>query len=443
MQVAARSDASGGPSAATSTSGRSDPVGGRQAAATPAVAYVVNQYPSVSHTFIRREIVALEEAGVPVTRFALRGWEAVVADPADVAEKEKTRYALRSGAVGLLVATLATMLATPGRFWRALRTTLSLSRGRDRPLLLYLIYLAEAAQLARWLRPTRVQHLHAHFGTNSATVAILAGELAGIGCSFTVHGPDEFDRPAAISLAKKIEAARFVVAISSFGRGQMYRWVHRDQWDKVKVVRCGVDRSFRDGLPPADGGFPSGHFVCVGRICEQKGQLLLVEALAGLKQRGVDARLVLAGDGPMRRDIEERAAELGVADRIRITGWISGERVRQEILDARFLVLPSFAEGIPVVFMEAMALKRPVISTYVAGIPELVQPGRTGWLVPSGDVHALTDIMGQCLEVPEATWREVGQAARERVLRHHDVDVEAARLRELFARAIEQGGTGR
>jgi len=408
-----------------------------------AVAYVVNQYPSVSHTFIRREIVALEQAGVQVTRLALRGWEAVVADPADATEKEKTRYALRSGAAGLLAATLATLLAHPGRFWRALRTTWSLSRGGDRPLPLYLIYLAEAAQLARWLRSTEVAHLHAHFGTNSATVAILAGELAGIGCSFTVHGPDEFDRPAAISLARKIEASRFVVAISSFGRGQMYRWVHRDQWGKVKVVRCGVDRSFRDGLPPDGSGFPPGHFVCVGRICEQKGQLLLVEAIARLKQQGLEARLVLAGDGPMRRDIEERAAELGVTDRIRITGWIGGEQVRQEILGARFLALPSFAEGIPVVIMEAMALKRPVISTYVAGIPELVEHERNGWLVPSGDIDALTAILARCLAVPEARWREIGQAARERVLRDHDVDVEAAKLREHFARAVAQAGPRR
>ena len=123
----------------------------------------------------------------------------------------------------------------------------------------------------------------------------------------------------------------------------------------------------------------------------------MVEAARVLAERGAKFELLLAGDGEMRQAIEEQIARYGLEAQIRITGWISSDAVREELLAARALVLPSFAEGLPVVIMEAMALRRPVISTYVAGIPELVRSGEHGWLVPAGDVEALADAMQACL----------------------------------------------
>lgn len=401
------------------------------------VAYLINQYPGVSHTFIRREILALEEAGATVLRFAQRGWNDHVADPVDVQERDRTRYLLKGGAKPLLMAMLASLFGQPARFVATLREALKLSRGGDRGLPFYLIYFAEAVLLARWLRESRAQHLHAHFGTNSAVVAQLAARLAGIGFSVTLHGPEEFDMPAAICLADKVHASRFVVAVSSFGRSQIYRWIERSHWPKVKVVHCGLDKRFHADLPPEDVSRLDVDFVCVGRICEQKGQLLLVQALAVLKSRGVRARLMLAGDGPMRADVERRAQELGVAEQMTITGWISSEQVRQSLLRSRAMVLPSFAEGLPVVIMEAMALRRPVISTFVAGIPELVQTGRTGWLVPAGDVDVLADAMQRSLAVSDAEWLVMGEAARERVLERHDIDTEAGKLLRHFHAAVD------
>ncbi|MBL8328613.1 MAG: glycosyltransferase [Rubrivivax sp.] len=402
------------------------------------MAYLVNQYPGISHTFIRREILALEAQGLEVTRFALRGWADRITDVADEAERQKTRYVLGAGALALLTGCLRALLISPARFGSACGAMWRMSRGGDRPLPYYLIYLVEAALLAKWLQQSRVQHLHAHFGTNSTAVALLASRLSGVGFSFTVHGPEEFDKPAAISLTQKVEASRFVVAISSYGRSQIYRWLSREQWTKVKVVHCGLDRSFGESTT-ADTARDSGDdFVCVGRICEQKGQLLLVEAMALLKDRGIDARLVLAGDGPMRSIVEARASQLGVQDRIRITGWIGGPQVRAELLGARVMALPSFAEGLPVVIMEAMALRRPVLSTYVAGIPELVVPGETGWLVPAGDVQALADAMARCLQLDEGRWREMGEAARARSLARHSIDTEASKLRQHFADAATE-----
>ena len=177
--------------------------------------------------------------------------------------------------------------------------------------------------------------------------------------------------------------------------------------------------------------------VCVGRLCEQKGQLLLVEAAQRLATQGIEFELVLAGDGELRAEIEALIKHHNLQDRVRITGWISGEQVRDEILAARALVLPSFAEGLPIVIMEAMALKRPVISTFVAGIPELVQPGEHGWLVPAGDVEALADVMRACLETPVETLVRMGEAAHKRVVERHSVDTEAGKLRKFFQTAIE------
>jgi glycosyltransferase involved in cell wall biosynthesis len=170
-------------------------------------------------------------------------------------------------------------------------------------------------------------------------------------------------------------------------------------------------------------------------LCGQKGQLLLVEAASRLAARKVAFDLVLAGDGEMRAEVEAQVARHGLQDRVHITGWISGQQVRQEILAARALVLPSFAEGLPVVLMEAMALRRPVISTFVAGIPELVQPGEHGWLVPAGDVQALADAMQACLDSPADVLERMGELAHQRVRERHDVDTEAGKLATLFETA--------
>jgi colanic acid/amylovoran biosynthesis glycosyltransferase len=397
------------------------------------VAYLVNQYPKVSHTFIRREIHALERRGIAVHRYASRGWADAVADPVDEQERSATRYLLRGGLPHLLAALVRRALAHPAGFLRALGLTWRLSRGSDRPWLVHLAYLAQACRLAAWLCETRARHLHAHFGTNPPEVAWLAHLLGGPRFSFTVHGPEEFDKPAALHLREKISAAAFVVAVSSYGRSQLMRWSDAKEWTRLHVVHCGLDGDFLDAVASDPPAVP--RVVCVGRLCEQKGQLLLVHALARIVEGGTAADLVLAGDGEMRADIEASVAARGVGHRVRITGWIGGSAVREELAAARALVLPSFAEGLPVVIMEAMALRRPVLSTYVAGIPELVRDGQEGWLVPPGDVDALTVALKACLDAPPATLATLGAAAQRRVRIRHDIDHEAGRLADLFLTA--------
>ena len=263
---------------------------------------------------------------------------------------------------------------------------------------------------------------------------MLAHQLGGPAYSFTVHGPEEFDKPQFLGLAEKIRRAAFVVAISSYGRSQLYRWIDSSQWPKVAVVHCGLEPAFHEVAAVAPPKAP--RLVCVGRLCEQKGQLLLVNAVAELVQRGIEVELVLAGDGEMRGEIEALIVRHRLQNRVRITGWISSGTVRDEILAARALVLPSFAEGLPVVVMEAMALCRPVLTTYVAGIPELVRPGENGWLVPAGDVAALVQGLMAVLATSQAELERLGQAARHLALERHSIDTEAAKLAVLLRTGV-------
>lgn len=400
------------------------------------IAYLINVYPAVTHTFIRREIQALERQGFEVMRIALHNAE--LAEPADQLELERTRYVLREGIPSLLIAGARMLLARPVRLLRALALAFGMRRRSERPLLVHLAYLAMACRIEAWLRMAGVEHLHAHFGTNSADVAMLVHVLGGPQWSFTAHGPEEFDKAELIGLAEKIRRCAFVVAVSSFGRSQLYRLVEHLHWPKVQVVGCGLE--CEHFAAPVSVVPPTRRFICVGRLSKQKAQLLLVDAAHRLEALGVEFEVVLAGDGPLRAEIETLIGRYKLQHRIRITGWISGAKVREEILAARALVLPSFAEGLPVVIMEAMALRRPIISTFVAGIPELVHPGEHGWLVPAGDVEALVAAMQDCLNTCANTLVRMGEASQRRVIARHDVDTQAAKLAKLIRGTIEGNG---
>jgi colanic acid/amylovoran biosynthesis glycosyltransferase len=394
------------------------------------IAYLVNQYPKISHSFIRREILALERQGYKVQRLAMRGWKDELRDEEDVRERAVTRYVLQDGAVAMAMDVVSMAVKRPVRFAKALALACKIGLRADRPLPLHLIYLAEACRIVPWMAAHGARHLHAHFGTNSTEVAMLASMLGGPAYSFTVHGPEEFDKPELLWLGEKIRRSAFVVAVSSFGRSQLFRWAAYADWAKVQVVHCGIDPGFHAVAPRPSPAAP--RLVCVGRLCEQKGQMLLVRAVQAVVAKGIPIHLVLAGDGEMRGEIEALIAASNLGSHISITGWINGDQVREEMLSARAMVLPSFAEGLPVVVMEAMALRRPVLTTYIAGIPELVRHGETGWLFPAGDVEALAAALEACLAATPAQLEAMGEAGHQRVLARHAVDTEAAKLAQLM-----------
>jgi colanic acid/amylovoran biosynthesis glycosyltransferase len=396
------------------------------------IAYFINQYPKVSHTFIRREILALERRGFKVQRIALRGWDTPVPDEEDRIERDRTQYVLRNGAAALLIPTLRCLLMSPLRFFAGLALATKMSRmSRERPLVYHLTYLAEACVVLGWLRAYGARHVHAHFGTNSAEVAMLAHVLGGPPFSFTVHGPDEFLRP--MGLAEKIHLSAFVVAISSYGRSQLYLRLPHADWPKVQVVHCGLERIFYDMPALRVPTIP--RFVCVGRLSEEKGQMLLIEAVAQLAAKQIPIELVLVGDGPLRGELEALIKKYRLDQNVRITGWISNQKVREEIIGSRALVLPSFSEGLPVVIMEAMALRRPVLTTYIAGIPELVRSGESGWLFPAGSLEDIVSALEACLSASTDELQKLGDAGYSQVIARHSIDVEAGKLAQLLLAA--------
>lgn len=394
------------------------------------IGYVINQYPMPSHTFIRSEIRELERQGVAIERYSVRGWDAHIVDPLDREERGRTRYLLGGGVRPLMGAAIALALRYPGRFFKALASSLRLSRSSDRGLVKHLAYLLEACLLVQWARKVGVTHLHAHFGTNAADVVLHANQLGGASYSFTVHGPAEFDAPRQVHIREKMQGASFVVAITSFCRSQLFRWADSHDWRKVKIVHCGLDDDYigADFVPPPK----QLRLVCVGRLCEQKGQLLLLDAVRIVRARGVAVELVLAGDGEMRADLEAAIRDHGLTDAVTITGVLDADRVRAALIAANALVLASFAEGLPVVIMEAMALGRPIISTQIAGIPELVREGREGFLVTAGDLDGLADAILRMLSLDSASWETMAMSCRERVRERHDIRTEAAKLARLF-----------
>lgn len=400
------------------------------------IAYLINQYPKVSHSFIRREIISVEACGIRVKRFSLRSCSTELVDEADKVELTRVRVVLAVGIVSLLFRLLRIAVTRPIRFLQALWLTLRLGWCSERGVLRHLAYLAEACILLRWFSDSDVAHVHAHFGTNSTTVAMLCRAIGGPPYSFTVHGPEEFDKVKAIGLVEKVERAAFVVTVSCFGKSQLYRWCEQGQWSKIHVVHCGVDDGFL--AQPSIAVEAEPRLVCVGRLCEAKGHLVLLEAVGQLATEGLQFKLVLVGDGPLRAEIEALSARLGLQNYVEVLGWASNSEVRQHILASRAMVLPSFAEGLPVVLMEALALGRPVISTYVAGIPELVEPGVCGWLVPPGSIEALTAAMRVALQLPVEKLEQMGKAGAERVAQRHDASIEASFLAALFRSSIEK-----
>ena len=400
------------------------------------LAYVVNQYPQPSQSFIRREIRALEGLGYDVRRFTVRRWNGTLVDGGDREENRRTTAILEQGPTAAAWSVLAAA-AAPRRFLAALRQAWRWGRRSDRGRLLNLVYFVEACILLRLLRRESVEHLHAHFGTNSTSVAMLCRLLGGPTFSFTVHGPEEFDKPEFLHLSDKIGCAAFTAAISQFGRSQLLRQCAYEQWSKVRIVRCGVDAEFHAAEPTPPVAEP--RLVCIARLHEQKGLPILIDAAARLVDRGVRFHLQIIGDGPLRAVLERRIADLGLQDSVELAGWMSGAEVREALLASRAMVLPSFAEGLPVVIMEALALHRPVVSTYVAGIPELVQDGVCGRLVPAGSVAALADAMQDVLSASVEQLAAWGAEGARRTREQHNAATEAAEL----ARLMESAAAGR
>lgn len=398
------------------------------------IAYLTSVYARAGDTFIRREVEELRRLGWTVYTFSIRRADAGEQVSEEILREQRTTdYILERGPWKLLLAFMRTWLRSPRRMIRAIRQARAIRWPGVKSWVWHWIYLLQASYLAEQLVARDVALLHNHIAMNSATVAMLASTLSGVPFTMTVHGPHDFLAADHWGLGKKIAASAFTICISSFGKSQCMLFAAPEDWRKLHVVRCGLDSSFLEG--PSSPNPDARRLLCVGRLGPEKGQVLLVRAAAMLRSHGIDAEIVLVGDGPSRGEIEREARELGVTGMIRLVGWQGSAEVRQWISQSKALVLPSFAEGIPVVAMEAMALHRPVIATYVGGLPELLQPGENGWLVPAGSVEALAAAMREALCTPRDQLDRMGQRGRDRVIERHNLSVEVRKLAHLVENA--------
>lgn len=400
------------------------------------VGYLVNRYPTPSHSFIRREIHSVEATGTEVVRFSIRPVSASdIPDPRDRAEQLQTQALLEIGVVRLVIEAVWVLATRPLRSLKAFAVAFAGNDRRLKTLIRRAAYYVEGAALALRIRSHSIDHLHAHFGTNSAMVARIASILSGIPYSFTVHGPDEFDAPIQLDIKGKVADCAFCVTISSFGRSQLMRWSAYSDWPKINVVRCGVDDSFlRSAQATKVPGAP--HICTVARLSAQKGIPLLLEAIAILKRAGEPCTLTIVGDGEMRTEVEVLIRRLELSNHVDLVGMASSDEIIKHLLDARAMVLPSFAEGLPVVIMEALALSRPVIVSAIAGTPELVNKD-CGWLVSAGSVSELAEAILAALSASPENLDAMGEVGRVRVSALHDSLVNGERLNELFHKASE------
>jgi glycosyltransferase involved in cell wall biosynthesis len=402
------------------------------------VAYLTSYYPAVSHTFVRREVVALREQGVDVATFSIQGPHGVdVLGPADLAEARTTRPILGRRRVAIAYDLVRAVAARPRAVTAvALRAVRSVRGTRRR--LWQLFYAAEAAILQRWVAAWGATHVHAHFGNASADVARWTAAIANHGgrrwtWSFTMHGPTELYSVEEHAIPAKVADADFVACISDFCRSQLMVFSDPANWTKLSIVHCGVlPEEFPEAQGSDDGVLD---ILCVGRLVPEKGQMVLLHAMERLAERGVPARVVFVGDGSSRATLEAEAARLGID--ATFTGSVGVDVVRRLLLEADAFCLPSFAEGVPVVLMEAMASALPVVTTRIAGIPELVDDGVSGYVLAPGRDDFLADALADLARNPHRA-RAMGRAGRDKVRAEFDVRTSAAELKRVFV-AIERG----
>ncbi len=400
------------------------------------VAYLTSYYPAVSHTFIRREVVALREQGVQVKTFSIHGAHGVdVLSPVDLAEARATKYILGRSRVALARDLLIGLVRHPRAVAEVASVAVRSATGARRRLY-QLFYVAEAVVLQRWLAQWGATHVHAHFGNAPADVArwtkALGNRIGGSWTwSFTMHGSTEFYAVEENGLPAKVAEADFVACISDYTRSQLMLYSDPTSWAKLHVVHCGViPEEFLDARNDrgADDGVLT--ILCVGRLVEGKGQTLLLRAAQRLAAMGVPARVVLVGDGPSRASFEAEASRCGVD--VCFTGAVGTDALPKLLCEADVFCLPSFAEGVPVVLMEAMASGLPVVATRITGVPELVEDGVSGYVVTAGRDDVLADALAKIARDP-ARAREMGAAGQAKVCEEFDIRRSAQLLEPLFA----------
>jgi colanic acid/amylovoran biosynthesis glycosyltransferase len=409
------------------------------APSTTRLAYLLSRYPAVSHTFFLNEVLGLRARGLHIETVSInppdRPLDALPANEA--AEAEATLYLKGGSRLASIVKLLAIIFSHPAALVRGL---FAVARVPDLTLVhrfFWLFYLAEALLLGRWMRARNLPHLHVHFGGAVASVGMLTAAAWRIPWSLTIHGPEELLNTHSYHLREKVASASFVFCISDFCRSQLCALTPPEQWRKFEVVRLGVNpvtltpisRSSISGVTVP--GERTYELVSVGRLVPAKGQLILLDAVRILRNRQVHLHLTLIGTGPEKEDLDQYVVTNHLEDAVTFTGALDHAHTLAYVRRAEIFALPSFAEGIPVALMEAMSLGLPCVSTYVAGIPELIRSGVDGLLVPPANAPALADAL-ESLTSDSAFRKALGHSARQRIISLYNLPLNQELLAQHF-----------
>ncbi|HSR09273.1 MAG TPA: glycosyltransferase [Bryobacteraceae bacterium] len=398
------------------------------------LAYLVSQYPTISHTFILREIRKLRALGCDIQVVSVRAPDRTVTQltPDEREEYQRTLVIFEAGMAAIVGAHLKTMLRRPGSYFAGLLYAIRLAKWDLREIFLNVMYFGEAVVAGSWMWTRGLMHVHSHF---SSTLELFVARVFPITYSATIHGSGEFDDVVGFYMAEKVARAAFLIGISQYGRSQMMRASDPQHWHKLEVVPLGVDPNVF--LPRAHRENPERfEIVCVGSLVPAKGYHILLAAFARLIQQGRTSwRLRLVGEGRARPSLENAIRELGLENHVRLEGACNQERVREIYRESDLFALTSFAEGVPVVLMEAMAMEIPCLATWITGVPELIRHGVDGWLVPPGDAEPVAEALGYLMDQP-ALRESMGKSGRARVIEKYNLEQNVAQLAEIFRRRL-------
>lgn len=403
------------------------------------IAYLVGQYPAVNHTFVLREVRYLRAAGFDLRVASVLPCDRAVEKLSDEEREEfaQTFYVKPARTADAVGPHLKTLAERPAPYLAALARTLFDCLAAPKLAPSTFLYFVEAVVLGRWMLRENVAHVHSHF---TSSVCLIAARVFPVTISLTIHGPAEFEDPVGFRLSDKVRASRLVCAISNYARSQLMRYSDPADWPKIEVSPLGVNparfapRRFREDASPFE-------IVCVARLAPVKAQHVLVAAVDQLVREGRDVRLRLVGDGPLRQSLEHEARERGIESHVSFEGWLGEDEVRRVLAGSDVFALASFAEGVPVVLMEAMAMEIPCVATFVNGVPELIRHERDGLLVAPSDADALARAIARLMDDAELR-RRLGAAGRRRVMEQYDLASNTGRLAEIFRRRLAGATAG-
>ena len=417
-----------------------DATGTQPIPAAPAIslAYLTSTYPTLSMSFLLREVIELRAMGIRIDVASVnmpdRPAEQLTAE--ESIEARNTYHLKKHGLKGAIVANEKTLLTNFGGYCRGVRMVFRLGGLDLKGLFYHLMYFIEALMVGIWMKQKRLHHVHVHLGSQAATVGLYVRTIFGVGFSITVHGPDEFYDAKGQHLTEKIAAADFICCISFFCRSQLMKFSPYSDWHKLIVSRLGVNTAEFSPKPLRDAPEPFS-ILCVGRLVPSKGQHQLIDAVERLARQGRRVRLHLVGGGPDDVSLRQRVSQFEDPGTVVFEGPVNHDRIRALYDAADLFCIPSFAEGIPIVLMEAMASGIPCVTTQIAGIPELIRTGIDGLLVAPSDLDGLTDALATLME-DQALRDRLSKSGRQRICQYYDLRRNVEELAAIFSERLKR-----